>query len=219
MEAETSISRGDRKRMDPQAIPQGQNWPRLVDYWKGDEGEGTVRDDVHLLSWATELIMILFFDVENKGYRAGLSVKKFGLVHTVCGRFNFPQMAVHIFSYTSMWVTLLPKWNVCVKCEMCMLACMCSIWLFVAPGLLSARLLCPWNFPGKILERVDISSSRGSFQPRDWIHISCISCTGRRILYHWATWEAFGGLWDILMTHMYISFSKINVADSFLSFV
>jgi hypothetical protein len=141
------------------------------------------------------------------------------LVHTVCGRFNFPQMAVHIFSYTSMWVTLLPKWNVCVKCEMCMLARMCSIWLFVAPGLLSARLLCPWNFPGKILERVDISSSRGSFQPRDWIHISCISCTGRRILYHWATWEAFGGLWDILITHMYISFSKINVADSFLSFV
>ena len=73
-----------------------------MDYWKGDEVEGTVRDEVHLLSWATELIMILFFDVENKGYKAGLSVKKFSLVHTVCGRFNFPQMAVHIFSCTSV---------------------------------------------------------------------------------------------------------------------
>ena len=29
--------------------------------------------------------------------------------------------------------------------------------------------------------------SRGSSWPRDWSHISCI---GRRVLYHWATWEA-----------------------------
>ena len=26
--------------------------------------------------------------------------------------------------------------------------------------------------------------------PKDRTHISCISGTGRRILYHWATWEA-----------------------------
>ena len=38
-----------------------------------------------------------------------------------------------------------------------------------------------------ILEWVAISYSRGSFQPRDWTHISCI---GRWILYHWPTWEA-----------------------------
>ena len=107
--------------MNPQAIPQGQNWSRLVNYWKGDEGEGTVRDDVHLWSWATELIIVLFFDVEKKGYRAGFSVKKLGLVHTVCGRLDFPQMAMHIFPCTSMWVTLLPKWNVCV----CVCVCVC----------------------------------------------------------------------------------------------
>ena len=39
----------------------------------------------------------------------------------------------------------------------------------------------------RILEWVAISSSRGSSQPRDWIHISY---TGRQILYHWATREA-----------------------------
>ena len=39
----------------------------------------------------------------------------------------------------------------------------------------------------RILEWVAILSSTGSFGPRDWIHVSCI---GRRILYHWATWEA-----------------------------
>ena len=31
------------------------------------------------------------------------------------------------------------------------------------------------------------SSSKTSSQPRDWTHVSCI---GRQILYHWATWEA-----------------------------
>ena len=39
----------------------------------------------------------------------------------------------------------------------------------------------------RILEWVAISFYRGSSQPRNW---TCISCTGRRILYHLATWEA-----------------------------
>ena len=39
----------------------------------------------------------------------------------------------------------------------------------------------------RIPERFAISSSRGSSWPRDG---TCISCIGRQILYHWATWEA-----------------------------
>ena len=42
----------------------------------------------------------------------------------------------------------------------------------------------------RILEQVSISFSRGSFWPRDWSYISCVSCIGRRILYHWAISEA-----------------------------
>ena len=42
----------------------------------------------------------------------------------------------------------------------------------------------------RILEWVAISSSRGAFWLRDQVHVSCISCIGRWILYHWATWEA-----------------------------
>ena len=41
----------------------------------------------------------------------------------------------------------------------------------------------------KILEGVAISSSRGSSRPRDQTNISCI---GRQILLHGATWEAHG---------------------------
>ena len=42
---------------------------------------------------------------------------------------------------------------------------------------------------GRILEWVAISSSRASSQPRDQIHVSCVSCIGRQVLYHYATWE------------------------------
>ena len=58
----------------------------------------------------------------------------------------------------------------------------------------SFRLCNPkdWNLPGssvhgilqaRILEWVAISSSRGSYRPRDQTHISGISCFGRQILY------------------------------------
>ena len=42
-------------------------------------------------------------------------------------------------------------------------------------------------FQARILEWVAMPSSRGSSQPRDW---TSISCTGGRILYPWAAWEA-----------------------------
>ena len=42
-------------------------------------------------------------------------------------------------------------------------------------------------FQAGILEWVAISSSRGSSQPRDQTYVSCISCTNKWILYHWAT--------------------------------
>ena len=36
----------------------------------------------------------------------------------------------------------------------------------------------------RILEWVAMPSSRGSSWPRDWTHVSYISCTGRCVLYH-----------------------------------
>ena len=39
----------------------------------------------------------------------------------------------------------------------------------------------------RILERVAMDSSRGSSPPRDW---TCISCIGKLVIYHLATWEA-----------------------------
>ena len=45
-------------------------------------------------------------------------------------------------------------------------------------------------FQARILEQVVISYSKGPFQPRDQIHVSCISCIDRQILFHRTTWEA-----------------------------
>ena len=42
-------------------------------------------------------------------------------------------------------------------------------------------------FQARILDWVAVSSFRGSFWPRDLIHVFWI---GKRILNHWATWEA-----------------------------
>ena len=47
------------------------------------------------------------------------------------------------------------------------------------------------DIPARILKWVAIFSSSGSSRPRDQTHVSCI---GRQILYHWATWEVLTSL-------------------------
>ena len=42
----------------------------------------------------------------------------------------------------------------------------------------------------RILEWVAMSSSRGSFHPRDQTCVCYVSYTGRQILHHCAAWEA-----------------------------
>ena len=55
----------------------------------------------------------------------------------------------------------------------------CSPPGFSAHGILQAR----------ILEWVAISSSRGSFQSRDWTHVSWVSCIGRQALWAETFWK------------------------------
>ena len=86
---------------------------------------------------------------------------------------------------------LIPAWLCFLRRSFCVHdPSLNRVWLFVTlrdcippgssvPGILQTR----------ILEWVAISFSRGSCWPRDRTHVSCISFTGRRILYHWATWE------------------------------
>ena len=75
----------------------------------------------------------------------------------------------------------------CLLCD-----CVCSITqsclTLCDPVDCSHQLLCPWNFPNRNTGvGFAIFSSRGSSQPKDQ---TCISCIGRKILYHWTSWDA-----------------------------
>ena len=57
-----------------------------------------------------------------------------------------------------------------------------SLWPY---GPQPARLLCPWDSPGKSTGvGCHLSFSKGSFWPRDWTRVFYVSCTGRWVLYH-----------------------------------
>ena len=58
---------------------------------------------------------------------------------------------------------------------------------FATPWTVACQAPLCMGFPRQILVRVAVSFSRGSSQPRNRTHVSCI---GRWVLYHWATWEA-----------------------------
>ena len=79
---------------------------------------------------------------------------------------------------------LAPRLVVCSLCaQSCPTLCnsvACSLPGFTIHGIVLVRTL----------EWVTISSCRESFQPRDQIHVSCVSCIDRQILYHLTTWEA-----------------------------
>ena len=66
---------------------------------------------------------------------------------------------------------------VCLVTQSCLTLCIsidCSPPDSSVHGILQAR----------ILEWVAMPSSRGSSRPRDQIHVSCVSCNGRWVLYH-----------------------------------
>ena len=49
------------------------------------------------------------------------------------------------------------------------------VQLFVTPWTVAARLLCPWDFPGKNTGVGCYFLLQGIFRPRDWIYVPCIA--------------------------------------------
>ena len=94
------------------------------------------------------------------------------------------------------------------KKSMCSQLLSC-VWLFVTPMDYSSPPSpgCSVHgiFQARISEWDVISFSRGSFWPRDWIHVFYISCTGRQILYHCVTCVAH------IRGKTPISFNKANI--------
>ena len=70
-------------------------------------------------------------------------------------------------------------------------------WLYSPPGSSIHGIA-----QARILEWVAISFSKASSRPRDPTRISCI---GRQILYHWATWKACGKVLSIVKARLHHS--------------
>ena len=68
---------------------------------------------------------------------------------------------------------------VIARVQACVLSHFCWVWLFVTAGFSVHEI-----FQARILEWAAMPSSRGSSWPRDWTHISYISCIGKQVLYH-----------------------------------
>ena len=89
----------------------------------------------------------------------------------------------------SMWA--LERWPVCM-CACCRSAVFDSLRHY---GLWTARLLCPWNFPGKntgVALPFPPSGPLPNFPtPGSSPHLLHL-LIGRRLLYCWATWEVPG---------------------------
>ena len=100
----------------------------------------------------------------------------------------FPTQGLNPVSHTAgrfftFWATREASKTKCLHSKSCPTLCDpmdCSL-----PGSSVHRI-----FQVRIQEWVAISFFRGSSQPRDQTHIPCVSCIGRQIFYHWATWEA-----------------------------
>ena len=75
-------------------------------------------------------------------------------------------------------------------------------------------------FQARIVEWVTTSYSRGSSQPRDWNHVSCIFRICRWILYRWATGAAqiVAGVWQIHVL-LVVELSEIFTFEYFQSTV
>ena len=81
------------------------------------------------------------------------------------------------------------------KCDVCV--CVFShVWLFTTPMTTEPTDYSPLGssvhgiFRARILDWSASSSSRRSSWPRDQTCVSFVSCNGRQVLYHWATWES-----------------------------
>ena len=77
------------------------------------------------------------------------------------------------------------------------------------PQLKPTKLLCPWDSPGR---NTGVGCHflvwSGSSQPRGQTNrtrVSCISCIGRWVLYHWAAWKSLFILDIVSMVYIHQS--------------
>ena len=87
------------------------------------------------------------------------------------------------------WIVWEENINMWLYVLVCMLSHFSHVWLFAIPWTVATSLLYPWYFPSKSNGVGCHALLRGSFQTRDWTHLSCTSCITGGFFTCWATGE------------------------------
>ena len=102
---------------------------------------------------------------------------------------------IHIYTVTSEYfLRVCVCVCVCVCVSACMRACTQSfnhVQLFATLWTVAHQAPLSMEFSRQeYWSQLSFPTPEDLPWPRDWTHVSCISCIGRQILYHWASWKA-----------------------------
>ena len=110
----------------------------------------------------------------------------FGIL--VISLFCFPQSNVFFLLFL-MIESKCEHFSRLLSLTLACLACVLSHFsrvLTLSPQMQSSRLLCPWGSPGKNTGVDCHTLLQGIFPTQGSNGISCVSCIGRQVLYHWS---------------------------------
>ena len=124
------------------------------------------------------IVFLYFFYVDHRGRLSYLFLLFFGTLNSYGSIFPFLLGPLLTLNHCLFYCCT------CVLSRLVMNDSLQPHGLYSLPGFSVHGI-----FQARILEWIAIFFSRESSRPRDWTHVSGISCTGRRILYPWATWE------------------------------
>ena len=144
--------------------------------WPWSPGSGSV---CHISALENYPFHIILLESCCNSLRVMYLHKSFGIF--LHGKFVY---FMHLFLHSNKCVCVCGVCNVCVHMLAQLYLTLCDPMKCGRPGSSVHGIS-----QARILEWVAISYFRGTFQPRDQIHISCISYSCRQIFYLWATWE------------------------------
>ena len=107
---------------------------------------------------------------------------------------DFFRLCFH--KWTWKYLNIIWSWLILWNSETPFKSPLCVLVTQLCPTLCNSMDCSPQGFfvygifQPRLLQEVAISYFRGFAWPRDWTHVSCVSCIGRQILYHCTTWEA-----------------------------
>ena len=90
---------------------------------------------------------------------------------------------LYTHTYKHEWVT-----NNYIYMHKCMLSCFSCVQLFAALWTVACQAPLPLDSPSK---NIGVGCHARLFPPRDWTHISYVSCIGRWVLYHYIAVSQF----------------------------